>query len=211
MNYPSKLLEEAVQEFSRLPGVGKKTALRLVLHLLKQDAHQVEQFGKAINKLKQESVFCSDCHSLSDVPVCPVCASPRRDEGLVCVVSDIRDVMAIENTGNFSGKYHVLGGIISPVDGVGPRDLTFESLEKRVMEGKIRELILALPASMEGETTAFYIFRKFSKPDLAITVIARGLGVADELEYADEVSLSRSILQRTPFDRSAQTRQNTLL
>jgi recombination protein RecR len=202
MNFPSKLLEEAVNEFSRLPGVGKKTALRLVLHLLKQDKSQVERFGNSIVQLRNGAVYCKDCHNLSDASLCQICSSSARDKSLLCVVEDMRDVIAIENTANYNGLYHVLGGIISPMEGIGPKDLTIDSLEERVKAGVVKEIILALPASMEGETTSFYVYRKLNSGSLIISIIARGLGVGDELEYADEVSLSRSLLQRTPFEKS---------
>lgn len=202
MNFPSKLLEEAVNEFSKLPGVGKKTALRLVLHLLKQDKSQVERFGNAIVHLKEGALYCRQCHNISDADLCSVCASAVRDKSVLCVVEDMRDVIAIENTANYNGLYHVLGGIISPMEGVGPKDLNIDSLEARVKEGNIKEIILALPASMEGETTSFYVYRKLNAEHLLVSIIARGLGVGDELEYADEVSLSRSLLHRTPFEKS---------
>jgi recombination protein RecR len=202
MNFPSKLLEEAVNEFSRLPGVGKKTALRLVLHLLKQDKNQVERFGNSIVQLRNGAVYCKECHNLSDSSLCQICSSSARDKSLLCVVEDMRDVIAIENTANYNGLYHVLGGIISPMEGIGPKDLTIDSLEERVKAGVVKEIILALPASMEGETTSFYVYRKLNSGSLIISIIARGLGVGDELEYADEVSLSRSLLQRTPFEKS---------
>lgn len=202
MNFPSKLLEEAVNEFSKLPGVGKKTALRLVLHLLKQDKSQVERFGNSIVQLRNGAIYCRECHNLSDSFVCQICSSSVRDKSLLCVVEDMRDVIAIENTANYNGLYHVLGGIISPMEGIGPKDLTIDSLEERVKSGVVKEIILALPASMEGETTSFYVYRKLNAADLVVSIIARGLGVGDELEYADEVSLSRSLLQRTPFEKS---------
>jgi recombination protein RecR len=202
MNFPSKLLEEAVNEFSKLPGVGKKTALRLVLHLLKQDKSQVERFGNSIVQLRNGAIYCKECHNLSDSFVCQICSSSVRDKSLLCVVEDMRDVIAIENTANYNGLYHVLGGIISPMEGIGPKDLTIDSLEERVKSGVVKEIILALPASMEGETTSFYVYRKLNAADLVVSIIARGLGVGDELEYADEVSLSRSLLQRTPFEKS---------
>jgi recombination protein RecR len=202
MNFPSKLLEEAVNEFSKLPGVGKKTALRLVLHLLKQDMMQVEKFGKSIIDLRNSAVYCIQCHNISDAQLCNVCSSANRDKSLLCVVEDMRDVIAIENTANYNGLYHVLGGIISPMDGIGPKDLNIDSLEKRINEGSVKEIILALPASMEGETTSFYVYRKLNSEQLVVSIIARGLGVGDELEYADEVSLSRSLLHRTPFEKS---------
>jgi recombination protein RecR len=202
MNFPSKLLEEAVNEFSKLPGVGKKTALRLVLHLLKQEVSHVERFGNSIMQLRNSAVYCRQCHNLSDSNLCLVCSSNTRDQSMLCVVEDMRDVIAIENTANYNGLYHVLGGIISPMEGIGPKDLTIDSLEERVKLGVVKEIILALPASMEGETTSFYVYRKLNSAQLVISIIARGLGVGDELEYADEVSLSRSLMHRTLFEKS---------
>ena len=185
--YPSELLEKAVQEFSKLPGVGRKTALRLVLHLLRQDTDEV--------------MFCRVCHNISDQEVCPICSDPRRDASTICVVENIQDVMAVENTQQYQGLYHVLGGVISPMDGVGPADLEIESLVERVKEGGVKEVILALSSTMEGDTTNFYIFRKLAPfTDVKLTIIARGISVGDELEYTDEVTLGRSILNRTPFE-----------
>ena len=199
--YPSKLLENAVSQFSRLPGIGRKTALRLVLHLLRQDTEDVEQLAVALTTMKREVKRCSVCHNISDQDVCPVCSDPRRDQTTVCVVENIQDVMAIENTQQFHGLYHVLGGVISPMDGIGPSDLEIQSLVERVGEGTIKEVILALSPTMEGDTTNFYIFRKLAPfSDLRITVIARGVSVGDELEYTDEVTLGRSILNRTLFE-----------
>ena len=201
-NYSSKLLEEAVEEFARLPGIGRKTALRLVLHLLKQEQREVEMFGETIIKIKREIVQCEKCHNISDTEVCEVCSNPRRDRTLVCVVEDIRDVMAIENTGHFRGLYHVLGGKISPMEGVGPQDLTIDSLVEKVRKGEVEELIFALSATMEGDTTNFYMSRQLEGIPLKLTTIARGIPVGDDLEYADEVTLGRSILQRIPFEGS---------
>ena len=199
--YPSQLLERAVQEFAKLPGVGRKTALRLVLHLLRQDAEDVEKLTQAIQQMKQEVKRCSVCHNISDSEVCPICSDPHRDASTVCVVENIQDVMAVENTQQFTGLYHVLGGNISPMDGIGPSDLEIESLVARVREGNIKEVILALSSTMEGDTTGFYIFRKLvSFSDVKISIIARGISVGDELEYTDEVTLGRSILNRTPFE-----------
>ena len=199
--YPSKLLENAVSQFSRLPGIGRKTALRLVLHLLRQDTEDVELLAAALTTMKREVKRCSVCHNISDQDVCPVCSDPRRDQTTVCVVENIQDVMAIENTQQFHGLYHVLGGVISPMDGIGPSDLESQSLVERVGEGTIKEVILALSPTMEGDTTNFYIFRKLAPfSDLRITVIARGVSVGDELEYTDEVTLGRSILNRTLFE-----------
>ena len=199
--YPSRLLENAVSQFSRLPGIGRKTALRLVLHLLRQDTEDVELLAAALTTMKREVKRCSVCHNISDQDVCPVCSDPRRDQTTVCVVENIQDVMAIENTQQFHGLYHVLGGVISPMDGIGPSDLEIQSLVERVGEGTIKEVILALSPTMEGDTTNFYILRKLAPfSDLRITVIARGVSVGDELEYTDEVTLGRSILNRTLFE-----------
>ena len=198
--YPSQLLERAVQEFSKLPGIGRKTALRLVLHLLRQDTDDVMQFTDAISQMKQEVKFCRVCHNISDQDVCPICSDQRRDSSTICVVENIQDVMAVENTQQFTGLYHVLGGLISPMDGIGPSDLEIDSLVARVVEGDIKEVILALSSTMEGDTTNFYIFRKLAAYDVKISIIARGIAVGNELEYTDEVTLGRSILNRTPFD-----------
>ena len=198
--YPSQLLEKAVQEFSKLPGIGRKTALRLVLYQLRQDAEDVQAFVEAIAKMKLEVHYCQRCHNVSDSDLCPICADPRRDTSAVCVVENIQDVLAVENTQQFHGLYHVLGGVISPMDGIGPADLEIESLVKRVEEEDIQEVILALSSTMEGDTTNFYIYRKLAPYDVKLSVIARGISVGDELEYADEVTLGRSILNRTPFE-----------
>ena len=199
--YPSQLLERAVQEFSKLPGIGRKTALRLVLHLLRQEADEVAQFANAVGRLKQEVKYCHLCHNVSDSDTCPICSDPRRDNTTICVVENIQDVMAIENTQQFNGLYHVLGGVISPMDGIGPSDLEIDSLVQRVSEGGVKEVILALSSTMEGDTTNFYIFRKLAPyADVRLSIIARGISVGDELEYTDEVTLGRSILNRTPFE-----------
>ena len=199
--YPSRLLERSVTEFSKLPGIGRKTALRLVLHLLRQEDSEVEQLASALVTMKHEVKQCRVCHNISDSEVCPICSNPRRDQQTVCVVENIRDVMAIENTQQYHGLYHVLGGVISPMDGVGPSDLEIDSLVSRVAEGHVSEVILALSPTMEGDTTNFYIYRKLAPySDLRITMIARGISVGDELEYADEVTLGRSILNRTLFE-----------
>ena len=198
--YPSVLLEKAVSEFAKLPGVGRKTAMRLVLHLLRQDVAAVESFGNAIVTLKHEVKDCKVCHNISDTDVCRICASPQRDASVVCVVENIRDVMAVEATQQFRGLYHVLGGVISPMDGIGPSDLQIDSLVERVKTGDIKEVILALSTTMEGDTTNFYIYRKLEKFGVRLSVIARGISVGDELEYADEVTLGRSIVNRTPFN-----------
>lgn len=194
-------MERAVQEFSKLPGIGRKTALRLVLHLLRRDADEVAQFADAVGRLKKEVKYCQVCHNISDSDTCPICSDPRRDSSVICVVENIQDVMAVENTQQFSGLYHVLGGVISPMDGVGPSDLEIDSLVNRVSEGGVKEVILALSSTMEGDTTNFYIFRKLAPyTDVRLSIIARGISVGDELEYTDEVTLGRSILNRTPFD-----------
>jgi recombination protein RecR len=199
--YPSRLLENAVSQFSRLPGIGRKTALRLVLHLLRQDTGDVEQLASALTTMRREVKRCRVCHNISDQELCPVCSDPRRDRSTVCVVENIQDVMAIENTQQYRGLYHVLGGVISPMDGIGPGDLEIQSLVDRVGDGSVDEVILALSPTMEGDTTNFYIFRKLAPlTGLRITVIARGVSVGDELEYTDEVTLGRSILNRTPFE-----------
>jgi recombination protein RecR len=198
--YPSQLLEKAVQEFSKLPGIGRKTALRLVLYQLRQDAEDVQAFVEAIAKMKLEVHYCQRCHNISDSDVCPVCADPSRDASTVCVVENVQDVMAVENTQQYTGLYHVLGGVISPMDGIGPADLEIESLVKRVEQEDIHEVILALSSTMEGDTTNFYIYRKLAPYDVKLSIIARGIPVGDELEYADEVTLGRSILNRTPFE-----------
>ena len=199
--YPSVLLEKAVSEFSKLPGIGRKTALRLVLHLLRQSNSDVEQFASAIAKVKQEVKYCRVCHNISDEDVCPICSDPRRDTSLICVVENIQDVMAVENTQQFRGLYHVLGGIISPMDGIGPDQLEIQSLVQRVEQGGVSEVILALSSTMEGDTTNFYISRKLAPLHVKLSVIARGISVGDELEYTDEVTLGRSIVNRTPFER----------
>ena len=198
--YPSELLERAVAEFAKLPGIGRKTALRLVLWMLRQDNQDVEQFAKAIGQLKQEVRYCHICHNISDTEICPICSDERRDKSTVCVVENIQDVMAIENTQQFHGLYHVLGGIISPMDGMGPGDIEIDSLIHRVADGGFREVILALSPTMEGDTTNFYIYRKLAAYDVKVSVIARGVAVGNELEYTDEVTLGRSIMNRTLFE-----------
>ena len=199
--YPSQLLENAVGQFSRLPGIGRKTALRLVLHLLRQEEDDVEQLASALTTMRREVKRCRVCHNICDQDVCSVCSDPRRDSRTVCVVENIQDVMAIENTQQYHGLYHVLGGVISPMDGIGPSDLEISSLVERVGQGTVDEVILALSPTMEGDTTNFYLFRKLAPfQQLKVTVIARGVSVGDELEYADEVTLGRSILNRTVFE-----------
>ncbi len=195
--YPSQLLEKAVTEFSKLPGIGRKTALRLVLHLLRQSVDDVEGFTGALSLLRKDVKYCRVCHNISDTDVCPICSNPRRDASTICVVENIRDVMAVENTQQYHGLYHVLGGIISPMDGIGPNDIEVESLVRRVAEGGVKEVILALSSTMEGDTTNFYISRKLAGHNVTLSVIARGISVGDELEYTDEVTLGRAILNRT--------------
>jgi recombination protein RecR len=198
--YPSVLLEKAIDEFSKLPGIGRKTATRLVLHLLRQDTSAVDMFGNAIITLKHNIKYCKICHNISDTEVCQICAAPGRDTSIVCVVENIRDVMAVEATGQFHGLYHVLGGVISPMDGVGPNDLKIDSLIRRVSEEGVKEIILALSSTMEGDTTNFYIYRKLEKQEVKLSVIARGISIGDELEYTDEITLGRSIVNRMEFN-----------
>ena len=197
--YPSVLLEKAVGEFAKLPGIGRKTAMRLVLHLLRQDTQSVEAFGNAMITLKHEVKYCRVCHNISDTDVCRICSDASRDTSVVCVVDTIRDVMAVENTQQYRGLYHVLGGVISPMDGIGPSDLQIDSLVDRVRAGGVKEVILALSSTMEGDTTNFYIFRMLSGFAVKLTVIARGISIGDELEYTDEVTLGRSIVNRIAF------------
>lgn len=199
--YPSTLLEKAVQELSKLPGIGRKTALRLALHLLRRDVEEVDAFAEALVHLKHDVRYCSVCHNISDDDVCPICSDHRRDRSVICVVENIQDVMAVENTQQFNGLYHVLGGIISPMDGIGPADIEIDSLVSRIEQGGINEVILALSSTMEGDTTNFYISRRLSHTGVRISVIARGISVGDELEYTDEVTLGRSILNRTPLTK----------
>jgi recombination protein RecR len=200
IQYPSKLIEEAVEAFASLPGVGRKTALRYVLHMLKQDENNVHKFGSTFQRLKSDLKHCRICHNISDAEMCGVCNNYKRDHGVVCVVEDVRDVMAIENTQQFSGVYHVLGGIISPMDGVGPNDLKIDSLVERVKSGNVKEVIMALNTTMEGDTTNFYIYRKLKDHSIPVSTIARGIAVGDELEYADEITLGRSIVNRVPYE-----------
>ena len=206
-NFPSRLLEAATSEFAGLPGIGRKTALRLVLHLLKQDLADVEKFSSSILQLKKEIRHCTSCHNISDNDVCNICSNPRRDHSLICVVENIKDVMSIENTRQYSGIYHVLGGIISPMDGVGPADLNIPTLEEKIKNGGVEEVVLALSTTMEGDTTNFYLYRKLSKYAVTISTIARGISIGDELEYADEVTLGRSITNRTLFEATLNSRK----
>jgi recombination protein RecR len=200
--FPSRLLENAVNEFSRLPGIGRKSALRLALHILKQDKQDINRFAESIKQLREQIHYCKVCYNLSDNDVCEICSNPKRDQSTVCVVESIRDVMAIENTQYFNGIYHVLGGVISPMDGVGPDDLTIEPLIEKVKNAQVKEVVFALSATMEGDTTNFYIFRKLSDFPVMVTTIARGVAVGDELEYADEITLGRSLVNRLPFEKT---------
>lgn len=202
MDFSSKLLEKAVDEMAQLPGIGKSTALRLVLHLLKRPQEQTTDLAKALIDLRSEIKFCKNCHNISDSDYCEICRNPRRENGIVCVVEDIRDVMAIENTSQYRGNYHVLGGKINPMDGVGPNDLTITSLIDKAAAGKIEEIIFALSSTMEGDTTNFYIYKQLEGLAIKTSTIARGIGVGDELEYADQLTLGRSILNRVPFENS---------
>ena len=198
--YPSTLLENAVDELSALPGVGRKTALRLSLYLLRREPEYAERLGTALQALRRDVKYCRTCHNICDTDLCDICADASRDRSTVCVVENVKDVMTVENTAQFRGLYHVLGGIISPIDGIGPADLEIESLVKRVAEGEVREVVLALSTTMEGDTTNFFIYRKLSAYPVRVTVIARGVSIGDELEYADEVTLGRSILNRVEFN-----------
>jgi len=200
--YSSKLLESVVNEFSRLPGIGKKTALRLALHILREDSHFAENLARAIDKMRKEIVFCKRCNNISDSEICEICANYKRDENTVCVVEDTRDVLAIEKTSQFNGLYHVLGGIINPIEGIGPNDIAISHLVQRVNEEEIHEVILALPATVEGDTTNFYIYKLIKEFGIKVTTLARGVAVGDMLEYTDEITLGRSILNRLPFEDS---------
>ncbi|MGF7038375.1 recombination mediator RecR [Mucilaginibacter lappiensis] len=202
MNFSSKLLENAVAEFAKLPGVGQKTALRLVLHLLNQDKLEVERFSSTISKLRNEIQFCSVCHNISDQSVCEICTSHKRDRSTICVVEDTRDVMAIENTNQYNGVYHVLGGLISPMDGIGPSDLQVDTLVERLKANETKEIIFALSATMEGDTTLFYLHKRVKNFNIIISTIARGIAFGGELEYVDEITLGRSIATRVPYENS---------
>jgi len=202
MNFSSKLLENAVNEVSQLPGIGKRTALRLVLHLLKQPKTQTHQLAASLNNLVDDIKLCEKCHNISDIDICDICANVNRNSEIICVVEDVRDVMAIENTAQFKGLYHVLGGKISPIEGIGPHNLTIDKLVEKVKNGKIKELIFALSSTIEGDTTNFYIYKQIEKYKVETSTIARGIAVGDELEYADEITLGRSIINRIPFDQS---------
>jgi recombination protein RecR len=198
--FPSRLLENAVNEFAKLPGIGRKTALRLVLHLLKQEKSEVDLFGNSLIQLRNEIKHCKICHNISDVDICNICSHPARNPEEVCVVENIKDVMAIENTQQFKGLYHVLGGIISPMDGIGPSDIEVNSLVERVKEGRVKEVVLALSTTMEGDTTNFFIYKKIKPFNIKVSTLARGVSVGDELEYADEITLGRSIKNRLDFE-----------
>ena len=202
MEFSSKFIENAVNEISNLPGIGKKSALRLVLFLLRQPESQSKNLANAISEMRLNVNFCKNCHNISDLDVCEICSNPRRDQSVICVVEDIRDVMAIEKTSSFNGLYHVLGGKISPIDGIGPNDINIESLVEKVKNNPIKEVIFALSTTMEGDTTNFYIYRQISDYNLATSTIARGISVGDDLEYADEITLGRSITDRIPFEKS---------
>jgi recombination protein RecR len=202
MNYSSKILENTVSEIANLPGIGKRSALRLALFMLKQDKEQTHQLAEALISLVEDVKLCKECHNISDAEVCHICSSNIRHKEVICVVEDVRDVMAIENTGQFQGVYHVLGGKISPLEGIGPQDLFIESLVDRLKKNEVKEIIFALSSTMEGDTTNFYIFKRIEKFNLKISAIARGIAVGDELEYADELTLGRSILNRVPFANS---------
>ncbi|WP_396601699.1 recombination mediator RecR [Algibacter sp. R77976] len=202
MEFSSKLLERAVNEMSQLPGIGKRTALRLVLHMLRQPKEQTLALSEALQTMRNDVKFCKSCHNISDVELCEICSNPKRSIGVICVVEDVRDVMAIENTSSFRGLYHVLGGKISPMDGIGPHDLNIESLVNKVKDGEVSELIFALSSTMEGDTTNFYIFKQIKDYKVTTSTIARGISVGDELEYADEITLGRSIINRIPFESS---------
>ncbi|SHF90590.1 DNA replication and repair protein RecR [Mariniphaga anaerophila] len=200
--YPSKLLENAVNEFSKLPGIGRKSALRMVLHLLRQEKEGVTAFGQSLIQLRNEIKHCKICHNISDTETCQICSNPARNNSVICVVENIRDVMLIENTQQYNGLYHVLGGIISPMDGIGPNELEINSLVERAENTEVVEIILALPTTMEGDTTNFYIFRKLKQKPVRVTTLARGVAVGDELEYTDEITLGRSLLNRVLYENS---------
>lgn len=201
-NFPSKLLENAVNELAKLPGIGKKTALRLVLHLLKQDTINTDVLGESIIRLRRDITYCKECHNISDTETCLICSNLQRNHSIICVVEDVRDVMAIENTNQYKGVYHILGGIISPMDGIGPGHLNIKTLVNKVAKGDVKEIIMALSATMEGDTTNFYIYKKIKGFNLTITTIARGIAIGDDLEYTDEITLGRSILNRTPYENT---------
>ena len=198
-DYPSRLIEETVNHFAKLPGIGRKTALRLVLHILKQPEEEIQMFGESLINVRKETTYCKSCHNISDNDTCNICADRSRDHSIICVVQDIRDVMAIENTMQYRGIYHVLGGVISPLNGVNPHDLNIDSLVDKVLIGNVREIVFALSATMEGDTTNFYIYKKLKDFDIQVSSIARGVAIGNEIEYTDEVTLGRSIINRTPY------------
>lgn len=206
MQYSSKVLENAIHEIAKLPGIGQRTALRLALHMLRQSPEEMHLLSDAIRVLVDDVKYCQSCHNLSDTEICGICADPKRDNEIVCVVEDIRDVMAIEQTGQFRGKYHVLGGLISPMEGIGPGDLNIHTLVEKITHQDIKEVIFALSSNMEGDTTTFYIFKRLENPSIAVSTIARGLSVGDALEYADEITLGRSLLHRVPYEQSLKTK-----
>lgn len=200
MNLPSRLLDDMVQAFAQLPGIGQKSALRMVLHLLKVPAEQPERFGELLMRLRRELRYCTNCHNVSSDVLCDICSDPRRDDAVICVVEDIRDVIAVEATAQFKGKYHVLGGLISPMDGVGPSQLQIESLVQKSESGTVREIIMALSTTMEGDTTLFYLYKKLKPSGVSVSTLARGVAIGGALEYADELTLGRSILNRVPYE-----------
>lgn len=202
MQIPSKHLEAAVEQFSSLPGIGKRSALRLVLQMLKRDPQQIQKFAKAIEDLATEIKFCESCGNIADEKICTICNNPNRDHKMLCVVEDIRDILAIEATGQYGGIYHVLNGIISPMDGIGPEDLNIETLLEKTQSGVVNEIIFALPSTMEGDTTNFYLYKKLAPFDIKVTTLSRGLAVGSELQYADEITLGKSIIQRLPYESS---------
>jgi recombination protein RecR len=199
--FPSRLLEDAVNEFASLPGIGRKTAFRLVMNLLRRDSEEVKRFGESIIRLHGEIHYCKICNNISDTEICSICSDTKRDKSVICVVENIQDVMALENTRQFRGMYHVLGGIISPINGIGPSDLKIESLEEKIIAGGINEIIFALSTTMEGDTTNYYLYRKLSKYSIAISTLARGVAIGDELEYTDEITLGRAINNRNPYQQ----------
>jgi len=200
MEFPSRLIEDAVNAFAALPGIGKKTALRLVLHLMKQSEHDVNQFGDAVVRMRKDLKFCKKCHNVADDELCSICSNPQRNQSVVCIVETLRDIIAIENTDHYNGLYHILGGVISPIDGIGPEDLNIDSLMERISEGEIKEIIMALSPTIEGDTTIFYLSRRLTDDDVHITTIARGVSFGEELEYTDEFTLARSIVARLPYE-----------
>jgi len=202
---PSKLVEKAVNEIAKLPGIGRKTALRLTLHLLKEDVSEVESLGNALIKMRTEINYCTQCHNISDKEECEICANPKRDKSIVCIVKDVRDVIAIENTGYYKGVYHILGGIISPMEGIGPDELNIQSLVQKVSVGNVKEVIMALSSTIEGDTTVFYLYKQLKEFNIRISIIARGISIGDELEYADEVTLGRSITNRVSYEDTLST------